>query len=287
MNNTLFDVSDAIDAAFKSLLCSVTNVATESDTSWFLTGAMARDLVLEFVYGIRAGRATRDVDLGVMVANWFRYKELKERLCATGDFSKDSKLAHRLYYQNAYQLDLIPFGAIEHHDGTIAWPPEYDVKMRVLGFADAWRHSLSLRIAANCEIRVLSLPGLMLLKLIAWEDRHLETPKKDASDIALLLRQYSDAGNLDRLYNDHSNILEADAFDLGLAGSRLLGRDLAKLLNPATEALILGILERETNPAQSEMLITELAVYLPDRNAITAASLLGKLKQGVEETKSN
>lgn len=47
--------------------------------------------------------------------------------------------------------------------------------------------------------------------------------------------------------------------------------------------LILGVLARETDPAHSEMLITELAEFLPDRNPGTAGALLSKLKQGVEE----
>jgi predicted nucleotidyltransferase len=80
---------------------------------------------------------------------------------------------------------------------------------------------------------VASVPGLTLLKLIAWADRGAQN-NKDAADLYRLLATYSDAGNFDRLYDQESALLEAVEFDLELAGAQLLGRDVARICPPIT-----------------------------------------------------
>lgn len=287
MTSTSHDVSDTIDPAIKSLLNAVKQIAQATDVAWFLTGAMARDLVLELVHGIEAGRRTEDIDLGFMVESWAAYEALKTNFLMTDEFIEDSRRHHRLYYHDAISVDLIPFGAIEHSDGTIAWPPDQETKMQVAGFEDAWRHSLRLKVSQEVEIAVVSLPGLTLLKLFAWHDRYSQTPGKDAPDLALLLQRYIDAGNLDRLYEEYDSMLTAEEFVLETAGPRLLGRDVASISSENVRTLLLDILRRETDVEHSNTLVNELARYLPDRNADTALSLLSKLRQGIEESTGN
>ena len=69
-----------LDAATLALLKAVAKVAAELDMAWMVTGAAGRVLLLEGVYGLPQGRATRDVDLGIMVASWDRYRALVDRL---------------------------------------------------------------------------------------------------------------------------------------------------------------------------------------------------------------
>ena len=47
------------------------------------------------VYGLRPGRATRDIDLGIAVESWDQFQGLKERMIATGEFGGDSKAQQR------------------------------------------------------------------------------------------------------------------------------------------------------------------------------------------------
>ena len=77
-------------------------------------------------------------------------------------------------------------------------------------------------------MHVASLPGLALLKLIAWSDRGRET-NKDAADLYRLLKTYADAGNTDRIYDHEIDLLEAVGFDMALEGAELLGRDVARI----------------------------------------------------------
>jgi predicted nucleotidyltransferase len=47
-------------------------------------GATARNILLTGVFGLSAGRATRDVDLAVAVEGWPQFEAIKVRLVGTG-----------------------------------------------------------------------------------------------------------------------------------------------------------------------------------------------------------
>lgn len=78
--------------------------------------------------------------------------------------------------------------------------------LRVNGFEDALVSAVPVRLAPDLIVPVVSLPLLLVLKLFAWTNRKAEN--RDAEDIYTLLRQYGDAGNEDRLFGEHLDILE-------------------------------------------------------------------------------
>lgn len=103
----------------------VASVAAELELPWFVAGAMARDILLSSVFGLDAGRATRDVDLAVAVDSWQQYSELRQQLQNTRLFQEAKGVAHRLYYRpqpsdHGYPLDVIPFGGIHGKEQLIA-----------------------------------------------------------------------------------------------------------------------------------------------------------------------
>jgi predicted nucleotidyltransferase len=52
---------------------------------------------------------------------------------------------------------------------------------------------------------------------------------RDAIDLGYLVREYLDLGNVERIYNKHTDLVEVDEFDYQIAGARLLVRDLAQI----------------------------------------------------------
>jgi predicted nucleotidyltransferase len=89
--------------------------------------ATAHDLILVNVHGLRPGRATRDIDVGIAVESWAKFELLKQRLLATNDFSA-SRAQQRLIFADSNEgisvpIDLIPFRGVASPDGTVAWPP--------------------------------------------------------------------------------------------------------------------------------------------------------------------
>jgi predicted nucleotidyltransferase len=222
-----------VDPATIRVLRAINYVASALNCPFFVAGATARDLMLVNVYGLRPGRATRDIDLGIAVESWDQFQGLKERMIATGEFGGDSKAQQRLFYTDradgfSIPVDLIPFRGVASANQMIAWPPARDVVLNVAGFEEAWASSLPVEVEDDFTVRVASVPGLTLLKLIAWEDRGVQT-NKDAADLYRLLATYSEAGNFDRLYDQELALLEAVGFDLEIAGAELLGRDVARI----------------------------------------------------------
>lgn len=229
------------------VLRAVTSAAAALDLQCFVVGAMARDIVLTGVFGWETGRATRDVDLAVSVANWDEFHQLKQRLLDSGTFAAVPGVTHRLNSRVGngpdYPLDLIPFGGVETVQ-TIAWAPEMRIMMSVAGYQEANDAAIEVAFDDDFAVRVASLAGLAILKLIAWQDRGHEN-SKDAIDFGTLLQSYGDAGNLDRLYGSEMSLLERAQFDIRLAGAGLLGRDVRSIASEATLTQLKALLARD------------------------------------------
>lgn len=56
-----------------AVLTLVDGVARELALDYFVTGAMARDILLYGVFGIDTGRGTLDVDLAVALDSWLQF----------------------------------------------------------------------------------------------------------------------------------------------------------------------------------------------------------------------
>jgi len=261
--------NNPVDPSIVRVLRTLDPIARAADCAYFVAGATARDLILVNIHGLPPGRATRDIDFGIAVEDWDRFAFLKERLVATGTFTSDRRALQRLTYSDrtaefSIPVDLIPFRGVTAADGTIKWPPSRDIVMNVAGFEEALASSIPIQIEENLIVRVASIPGLMILKLVAWSDRGRETDK-DAADIYRLLTAYADAGNTDRLYEHEMDLLEAVGFDMQLAGSELLGRDVAHLCAPAAMTFIRSVL-------QSEQTFERLVNHMVRTSAIAEAA---------------
>jgi len=246
MNESLLDLSEKIDGITAEVLETIADMAESLKIPFFVVGAMARDIILVHGYGIATGRATKDIDLAVQVSDWNCYERLRECLITTGNFRCEKKQAQRLVYKELHQIDIIPFGAIAGQDGCLSWPPEHNMIMSTLGFSEAYSNSINVRIKTEpvIDIQVVSLPGLALLKIISWNDNPLRR-KKDAEDLLLLMRKYLDGGNQERLGEEESDLVGED-FEYDRASSRLLGRDIAKILSPDIKEAVVKILDKET-----------------------------------------
>jgi predicted nucleotidyltransferase len=246
-NQHLAKLIKLLDAVTCQILRSLSQAAAVLKFDYFVTGAMARDLVLVNVFGLAPGRATRDIDFGVAVEGWDQFEALTRYLCDNGPFQPQPTVAHRLHYPTGtvwVPVDLIPFGRITDVDGQIAWPPKNDVVMTVAGFREAQASGIRLVIEEDLIVPVASIAGLTILKLLAWLDRKAVT-NKDASDLYQILSQYGDAGNNDRLYGDAFTLLEEAEYDIPMAGARLLGRDSASLCEDDTIRRIQSLLHKE------------------------------------------
>lgn len=281
----MLDISSGIDTVTQALLAQVSSASALEGLDFFVVGATARDIILYHGFGISPGTATVDVDIAVLVSEWRQFSKLKEALLATGSFSATGA-TQRLLYQRRLPLDIVPFGALAV-DGQIRWPPDEATVMSVLGFAEAHEQAISVlvRQTPKLVVKFASPAGWALLKFISWNDRG-QFSGKDAQDLLTILSHYADAGHEERLYEEESELLAGEDFDIVLAGARLLGRDIARLSRPETRALVGDILARETDAAGSYGLITAMLRgrrIEPERAFDATLLLVAKLKEGFEE----
>lgn len=287
MSNTSLDLSDKIDPQTCRLLATIKQTTGSLGVPFFVIGATARDMIFEFGYAIATGRMTEDVDVAVMIEGWKGYEQLEDALVATGEFTVDTRNVHRLVFQKTLPVDVIPFGPIATPTGMITWPNQ-DTSMTVLGFQEIMDHSISVRLHDGLEVRIAPLAGIAVMKLIAWNERRGSAPEKDVADLALLLRHYVQAGNTDRLYDEHADLLVSERHDHDRAGARLLGQDMARLMGRQTKTKVLEILQNHADPENNkDQLVIGLSRRFGNDGYERARTLLERLRRGIEEIVSD
>lgn len=225
-------VISSLDLAAKAELVFLAELISDlraAAPAWtpLLVGAMARDLLLYYAHNISIIRATEDIDLGFAVSDWEDFAALRASLLASTQFEAHGSLIHRFSDRRGRQIDLIPFGGLERPDGSIAWPPQGDEVMTVAGYREAQASAIDVLLPGGQRVFVVSLPMLVILKVIAWSERHTMAPRKDAADLLLILKNYLDAGNQQRLYDEAAHLLDQNDFDYERAGAWLAGQDAA------------------------------------------------------------
>jgi len=108
--------------------------------------------------------------------------------------------AHNIpIYRATLDIDIIPFGAISDKNHLIEWPSQETV-MHVIGFEETYKHAQIVRLRSKpvLDVKLVTLPGLAVMKIFSWNDKYPKR-KKDATDLFLVIRYYSDAGNFERI----------------------------------------------------------------------------------------
>ena len=222
------DLSDKNDLLWLSELVRDLRQAAPAHEP-LMVGAMARDLLLHYGYGVRITRATTDVDLAFAVADWDEFNVLRKVLIDSQSFTPSPSVKYKLFHRERIAIDLIPFGGVEDSAGRIMWPADESL-MCVLGYREAHATGVELLLPRGQRIPTVSLPMLATLKVIAWAERHTTQPRKDANDLLLVLRNYLSKANAERLYNEAPDLLESEVFDYEVAGAWLAGRDAAEAI---------------------------------------------------------
>jgi predicted nucleotidyltransferase len=284
MTNVSLDLSSKVPNEHVHVIRRVVRTATNLGlTRLFIVGALARDLILQYAYDLPVHRATYDIDFGIVVETWDEFTRLREALITDEGFQRHPHQQQRLLNEEGAIIDLVPFGNLEQSSGLILWPPDFSIEMSTVGFREAYDNSIEVRLAVDLVVKVASLAGLALLKIIAWSDRQFE---RDAQDLGLIMKHYLDGGNQDRVYTeggDCSDLLDED-FDYEKASALVLGRDLGRLVTRQSRTVIEQALANE-----DQLGIGKLATAMVRNNANyygnseMASAMLGALRKGLTE----
>lgn len=258
--STSIDICGKLHSGTVELYRAVDEATSQLGIPYLIVGAMARDIVLVHGFGSAIERGTRDIDFGIQVVSWTDFDKLRGLLIDRGFTS--SKESQRLISPEKWELDiayidLVPFGDLIEADKQIAWPPDGEVKMSVLGFTEAFDNAISVKIDASPEliVQVASPPGMALLKLVAWGDRDIALRPKDAQDILYLMNTYL------KIEEVESEAYESGAMDMfdhefDPVGAYMLARHSKQIAGEGTADRGAEILQ---DAAQSEALLLDMS----------------------------
>jgi predicted nucleotidyltransferase len=280
MTATLLDFSQRRELALHgAIVADVEAVASPLGIATLIVGAFARDLQLLYAHGIDTQRQTEDLDFAFAVPNWNTFARLQEGLIASNAFRVLTTAARRLRHRNDLPIDLVPFGSVETRERKIAWPPRGELVMDVFGFREALASAHDVVLPGVVRTKTASLPGLTLLKIVCWQDRHYESPHKDAHDLQLILRNYLLAGNEHRLWDEFAAWTQEDDFEYELASARMLGHDIRALLDADGIYRVAGILSEQADSRTPARLPDEMNPDEPNRaRGLLDAMLAGMLE---------
>lgn len=242
----------------KKLLTDIIPVFQKLEIKFFVIGATARDIIME-LHGERSGRRTQDIDIAIAVDKWEEFKTIEDEITQLADFKKDPKQQQRFLYLNDYQLDVVPYGGITTAEDKIFWPPDQSFAMTVLGFEEAEKDLVRIKIDDTLEIDIVSLAGIFILKLVAWKDRH-HKGNKDADDMGFILLNYLNIHEERAAMEHYEEVYEIEEFTITKAGSALLGIDINILLsdNDTNKAKLKTIIETELNLKEDSILFNQI-----------------------------
>jgi predicted nucleotidyltransferase len=210
---------------FKEVFDLIDEVLVKLNIPYYLIGASA--VALELLKGgIKPSRGTKDIDFAIMISSIQEFEAVVEALLKNG-FNKVE--APWTLYNNKFNIaiDLLPFGEIEEKF-TIQFNERY-TDLHVLGFSEVLQESETVQIEEK-SLKIPSLPGMVILKLIAWSDRP-EDRDNDLYDILRIIEYYFDL-NFDEIVEHHNDVFpEEDDLDQFKIASRVLGRKAGHFLN--------------------------------------------------------
>jgi predicted nucleotidyltransferase len=207
-------------------------------------------------------RATRDVDAVVRTPTWDAFERLAERLKALG-FAR--RAAHHFVSSEGAEVDLLPFGEGVVADDKIVWPD--GAAMSALGMEEAFAASVEREVAPGLRVRVVTAPALVVLKIVAYQDRPHERGK-DVADVVEVFERYEEDDA--RRFELIGTAVDGAPIAFEEAGAYLLGIDAARLARPKSREVIGAFLARFTDEYAepvSRVLAEEKRIHSDDRRA--------------------
>jgi predicted nucleotidyltransferase len=262
---------------FKEIFEIVDRTLLKNGVPYYLIGATA--IALELLKdGIKPSRGTKDIDFAIMLSTIDQYDNIIFLLEEEG-FNK-VKAPWTLYHQRYnVVIDLLPFGEIEENNKE-PFNRRYP-DLHVLGFKEILESSEEIRID-EITIRVPPLPGMILLKLVAWSDRP-EERDTDLFDIINIIHHFHDLA-WEEIVEQHHDLFTDSDFDNLVISARVLGgksREYLVKSIPLTNR-VMQVLEENLQDANDSKIARQWA-RLKGRDVEYMQRVLSHFKMGLME----
>lgn len=242
----LKEMLDVLEEAFKEL-----------GVDFYMIGAIAK----EYWYrrGNKKTRHTKDVDFAVLVLCRAKYDAVRERL-KDHHFTDTRENAFVMISPQGVQVDLLPFGDIAI-DETVTLTGQGMTSIRVDGFMEVYQKgTATAEMETGHQFKTATLPGIVLLKLIAYDDRP-EKRQKDAGDIAGIIQHFFDL-QADLIYEYHHDLFGDAQPDRNLKeiAAIVIGREMKKMCdrNQGLKNRLLSILKTQIGKGATSVFVQQM-----------------------------
>lgn len=259
---------------------AVERSANAMGVDFFLIGALARDAW--FVHNNIISRSTTDVDFAVLVSTPAAYTALKQHLVREEKFSETNDNQFILFSPQGVQVDLLPFGEIEI-EGKVLVKGLGLSQIAVDGFQEVYKSGTEqIQFGDRIVFKVCSLAGVVILKLIAYDDRP-EVRQKDITDINQIINNYFEIES-DLIYEHHNDLFDDQNTDLLLLAARVLGRQMKQIIanSPELEERIIRVLRNATDNSEKSR-IPELMMRGTDKTVEEVIVVLSEIINGMND----
>ena len=270
------------DEDYQEILLALERGFKKFNIDYYLVGATARDVWMRGLHEVPPRRATLDIDFAVMVNDNNIFALLNDYLTSVEGFSPVQGNAFRISGKNKKQVDLIPFGELAR-EGIVTIEGTGITSMNVEGFREVYEKATEIIYTNNQQFKVCTLSGIVILKLIAWNDKP-EIRTDDIADIAEIIKHYFHF-NSDAIWDLHSDLFTGEN-DLDDIASQYLGREIGNIIseNPKLTEKLKRILEAGLTDIKSNKLDELLGRNL-DKSIEFARSLISHILAGIKEEK--
>jgi len=250
---------------------------------FYLVGAVARNVWMTGINNISPRRTTGDIDFAVLINDKGVYEELKNYLINTEGFQPYKGNEYVLIWKERQEVDLLPFGAINEEDAKFTSNGLGLTSISLQGFSEIYNDGLpTLDLEGKHQFKFCTLPGIVLLKLIAWDDRP-EARRDDIKDISDILNHFFEMYD-NEIFENHHDLFEKEEASLKHIAARVMGREMSKIAkkNESLFSRIVGILNSNTLVSQNSD-IAKIMVEYYDNTIDDNVQLLKHLRQGFSE----
>ncbi|NQW77950.1 MAG: hypothetical protein HQ449_01405 [Chitinophagaceae bacterium] len=250
---------------------------------FYLVGAVARNVWMTGINNIAPRRTTGDIDFAVLINDDGLYEALKTYLIITEGFQPYKGNEYVLIWKENLEVDLLPFGAIDDGDTKFTSNGLGLTSISLQGFTEIYNDGLpTLDLEGKHQFKFCTLPGIVLLKLIAWDDRP-ESRRDDIKDISDILNHFFDM-NDNEIFENHHDLFEKEEASLKHIAARVMGREMSKIAkkNELLFSRIVGILDSNTLVSQNSEMAKIMVEYY-DNTIDDNVQLLKHLRQGFSE----
>lgn len=260
----------------QSIISDVIVASGELGIDFFGVGALARNIW--YIENNLRSRGTKDVDFGVYMPDVDTYEKLKSKMTENYGYTPSQGNAFCLISPDGTPVDFLPFGEIENNnkvliDGKGLTSISFD------GFKEVYQNGIRSVEIGEQTLNVCTIPSVVLLKLVAFDDRP-EHRSKDPLDIASILSSYPHI-ETDLIWDEYHDLYDQELSHEEI-GVIVVGCEIYKLIegNHVLLKRVLGILDKGISLSSSlaeRMIIDGSTETIEEKR-----QLLRLLKRGLE-----